>query len=535
MTPPLIQCLAFNLHGSKLVLRTAIMSLTLVACSLSNALAHNGQAQSTSDTGSPATETGPGKPNILFVFADDQSYETIAALGNNEIKTPSLDRLCRSGITFSHAFNMGSWSGAVCVASRTMLNSGRFVWRANDIHAKSEQERNEGRWWSSMMKSAGYRTYFTGKWHCRADAAKSFDVARNVRGGMPKQTPEGYNRPAEDGTDTWSPYDPKFGGFWEGGKHWSEVVADDAVDFLKLAAEEQDPFFMYVAFNAPHDPRQSPKEYVDMYPVDNISTPKNFLPIYPYCEEMDCGKNLRDEKLATFPRTEYGIKVNRQEYYAIISHMDAQIARILDQLKASGKADNTWIFFTADHGLACGHHGLMGKQNMYDHSLRVPFIVLSPSDTQQLVASKKRESNSDTEKEIRKNSEPIYLQDVMATALDLAGVEKPEFVEFQSLLAVLKGEPSAYEFIYGAYLKGQRAIRSRDHKLIVYPKANKVRLYDLNMDPEEMHDIADEPSSRALVKELFQQLLLLQDQMGDSLDLSESFPELAGLEKSATN
>ncbi|MEM6691909.1 MAG: sulfatase-like hydrolase/transferase, partial [Planctomycetota bacterium] len=133
------------------------------------------------------------RPNVLFIFADDQCYDTIAHLGNEEVETPNLDRLAKSGLTFTHAFNMGSWSGAVCIASRTMLNSGRMLWNAKDIHAQSEAEREAGRWWGPLMKSGGYRTYMTGKWHCRAKAEKSFDVAKNVRPGMPKAFPEGYN------------------------------------------------------------------------------------------------------------------------------------------------------------------------------------------------------------------------------------------------------------------------------------------------------------------------------------------------------
>ena len=205
------------------------------------------------------------RPNVVFIFADDQCFDTINALGNAEIETPNLDRLVRRGTTFTHAYNMGSWSGAVCVASRTMLNSGRFVWNANAIHKTSGQEQQEGRWWSEYMKSAGYRTYMTGKWHCRADANKSFDVARDIRPGMPNQTSAGYNRPVASGNkgnDKWSPSDPKFGGFWKGGTHWSEVVSNHAADFLSEAKKSDDPFFMYLAFNAPHDPRQSPAEYV---------------------------------------------------------------------------------------------------------------------------------------------------------------------------------------------------------------------------------------------------------------------------------
>jgi arylsulfatase A-like enzyme len=447
------------------------------------------------------------KPNIVFIFADDQCFETINALGNKEIETPNLDRLARRGTTFTHAYNMGSWSGAVCVASRTMLNSGRFVWNAQAIHSKSEQEREQGRWWSEYFKAAGYRTYMTGKWHCKANAEKAFDVARDVRPGMPKAVEAGYNRPAADGSDPWSPSDPKFGGFWEGGTHWSEVVSNHADDFFKEAGEKDEPFFMYLAFNASHDPRQSPAEYIDRYPLDSVNVPDNFLPLYPYAEEIGCGQRLRDERLAPFPRTPHAVKVHRQEYYAIITHMDTMIGRILDSLEASGKAKNTWIFYTADHGLAVGQHGLLGKQNMYDHSVRVPFIAVGP-DAQAG----------------QRISEPIYLQDVMPTTLELCGIEKPDHVEFSSLLPLLRGGKSPYDSIYGCYLEKQRSIRTDQYKLIAYPAASTLRLYDVKKDPQEMKDLAADASMKPVVKELFGDLVQLQKRMNDDLDLSGLAP-----------
>ena len=447
------------------------------------------------------------KPNIVFIFADDQCFQTINALGYEDVQTPNLDRLARQGTTFTHAYNMGSWSGAVCVASRTMLNSGRFVWNAHKIWNESEQERVEGRWWGEYMKAAGYRTYMTGKWHCKAAAENSFDVVRDVRPGMPSQTPEGYNRPIAPGQDTWSPSDETFGGFWEGGTHWSEVVANHASDFINQAKVEDDPFFMYLAFNAPHDPRQSPAEYVGRYPVESIELPVNFQPMYPYAEEIGCGKKLRDEKLAPFPRTPFAIQVNRQEYFAIITHMDAMIGRILDDLQSSGKADNTWIFFTADHGLACGQHGLLGKQNLYDHSVRVPFMVVGP----------------DVDKGARID-QPVYLQDVMPTTLQLAGLEKPGHVEFNSVLPILAGESSPYQEIYGCYLDKQRSIRTDRYKLIVYPNAKTLRLYDVRNDPMETTDLIGRTDLHPVVKDLFARLQRLQKSMNDELDLSELAP-----------
>lgn len=451
------------------------------------------------------------QPNILFLFTDDQSFETIRAFGHTDIDTPNLDRLVQRGTTFTHAYNMGSWSGAVCVASRTMLITGRSVWRANAIYDATEKEREAGRLWPQMLSRAGYATYFTGKWHIKADAAKAFDVARNIRPGMPNDTPAGYNRPIPGQPDPWSPSDPQFGGFWAGGKHWSEVTADDAVEFLGAAKQGGKPFFMYVAFNAPHDPRQSPQEYVDKYPLHRITVPKNFLPEYPHKDAIGCSATLRDEKLGPFPRSEHAVKVHRQEYYALITHLDAQIGRILDALEKSGQADKTWIFLTADHGLAVGHHGLFGKQNMYDHSLRVPFVVAGPGV-----------------KAGAKIPAPIYLQDVMATALDLAGVPKPEQVEFHSLLPLLRGEksPAAREAIYGAYLQLQRAVIHDGWKLILYPKARVARLYHVAADPDERHDLATDPAHADRRAALFQRLRALQRELADPLDLTATFPNL---------
>jgi len=450
------------------------------------------------------------KPNILFIFADDQCFQTQGHLGLNEIATPHLDQLAKGGLNFSRAYNMGSWSGAVCVASRTMLNTGRFIWSANAIYKDTEKERQAGRFWSEYLKQAGYDTYMTGKWHVRADAKKAFDFASNVRGGMPNQTPQGYNRPLPNQPDPWDPADPKFEGFWRGGKHWSEVVADDAVGFLKQASQDDAPFFMYIAFNAPHDPRQAPQSYIDRYPVEKMKLPINFLSEYPFKVEMGCPPSLRDEKLAPFPRTPEAVRVHRQEYYAIITHMDEQIGRILQALEDSGKSKTTYIFFTADHGLAVGQHGLFGKQNMYDHSVRVPFLVVGPG----VAAGKTREQE-------------IYLQDIMPTTLQLAGIDQPGHVDFKSLMPLIEGsEEKPYDAIYGAYLEKQRMITLDGYKLIMYPNAKAVRLYHVQDDPDETVDLADQPEQLPRMKRMFQRFLQLQDEMNDDLDVKSVFTQL---------
>ena len=468
-------------------------------------------------------------PNIVLLFTDDQTYTTINALGNAAIQTPNLDRLAQQSTSFTHAYNMGGWNGAVCVASRSMMISGRFIWRAKQLETKWKAKDSTAleQTWSRLMASRGYDTYMTGKWHVQAPANTIFTEARHIRPGMPedqgffgpyrewakngniadwdKMMPPGYNRPKDENDTSWSPTDTSFGGFWQGGKHWSEVVRDDAIDFIDKASKKENPFFMYLAFNAPHDPRQAPQEFIDQYPLDSIQLPENWQAEYPFQDSIGNGRSLRDEALAPFPRTKYATKVHIQEYYAIITHLDEQIGKILDALERSGKLDNTYIFFTADHGLAVGSHGLLGKQNMYDHSMRVPLMVSGPD----IPKNKKIDSS-------------VYLQDIMATSLELAGVQKPVYVEFNSLLPLIREEKSKspYDAIYGCYVDWQRMIRKDGFKLIVYPKINKALLFDMEADPYEMHNLSEEAAYTDKVQSLLAELQGLQASMGDGLDLS---------------
>ncbi|MEC3907223.1 sulfatase-like hydrolase/transferase [Tamlana sp. 2201CG12-4] len=467
------------------------------------------------------------KPNIVFIYTDDQTYETIRALGNSEIQTPNMDKLVNEGTTFTTAFNMGGWGGAVCVASRAMMMSGAHVWRAKaqeDLWMKNDSVAIN-RTWAKLMSKNGYNTYMTGKWHVKIKANSVFDTVAHVRGGMPQYARKyregtekkkeiyklGYNRPLNKKDTLWSPTDPKFEGFWKGGKHWSEVVKDDALSFISDASKKEAPFFMYLAFNAPHDPRQAPQEFLDMYPLDNIAVPESFLPEYPYKDSIGNGSTLRDEALAPFPRTPYAVKKHRQEYYALITHLDQQIGEILIGLEASGKKDNTYIFFTSDHGLAVGQHGLIGKQSLFDHSMRVPLMVVGP----------------DIPKGKRLDQE-VYLQDIMATSLEIAGIEKPSYVEYHSLLDFIKDDKkqSNYDAIYGCYREHQRMIRKDGYKLLVYPKIEKILLFDLTKDPEEITDLAENPEQSERVKVLFKELLKLQNDMDDSLDLTGLYNKL---------
>lgn len=511
-------------------------AFTLVGCSEQSHTSAVNADKTLELSKSTSTST---KPNILFIFADDQSPKTIGAYGNSEIQTPNLDKLAQKGVNFTNAHNMGAWNGAVCQASRAMLNSGRSVWQAHKMDKVFAQGQGIDKTWAKLLEAEGYDTYMTGKWHVAADAEKVFKVSKHIRPGMPNDNwhhetmekliadfdagktefssidelmPIGYNRPKSPDDDSWSPTDPNHGGFYEGGKHWSEVLKDDAVSFIEQAATKPDPFFMYIAFNAPHDPRQAPQAYQDKYNASELTLPVNWQANYADKDKIGNGPSLRDAALAPFPRTEYATREHLKEYYAIISHLDTQIGEIMSALKASGKMDNTYIIYTADHGLAVGERGLFGKQNMYEESIRAPFIIWGPG----IEGGQKVDAN-------------IYLQDAMATSLELAGVDKPEYVFFNSIIDLAKGQTtkSHYDAIYGAYINSQRMIKKDGYKLIVYPDANKVKLFDLNKDPDEMQDLANNAMYLSKVKDLFSELITLQNSLEDHVDLTKMYKKYA--------
>jgi len=446
-----------------------------------------------------ATAQAERKPNILFLFADDLAFEALGHVGG-EVHTPNLDRLAERGTRFTHTYNSGGWHGAICVASRTMLMTGAQLWRAKAREDTLGQDAQAGRLWPQRLGAAGYETYMSGKWHVKVNAAKVFDHTRHIRPGMPPDTEASYNRPIEGEPDPWKPWDPAQEGFWKGGIHWSEVVADDGVDFLEQASQSDAPFFMYLAFNAPHDPRQSPKAFVERYPVDQVDVPPCYMPLYPHANEIGCDPTrLRDERLAPAPRTEHAVKVHRREYFGIISHLDAQIGRILDALERTDQVGNTRIVFSADHGLSVGHHGLLGKQNMYDPSMRVPFIIAGPG-----IANG------------RTIDAPIYLQDIVPTTLAWAGAEIPDDMDFRALTGLLDGGDTApRDYIYGAYVDLQRMVTDTRHKLVHYSKTGHTYLFDLQNDPHETVNLIDAAAHAPVRERLWSALVGLCERFDD--------------------
>ncbi|HTU92107.1 MAG TPA: sulfatase-like hydrolase/transferase [Gemmataceae bacterium] len=430
------------------------------------------------------------RPNVLFLFSDDQRADTLAALGNKHISTPTLDRLVREGTVCTRAYCMGSTQPAVCLPSRAMLMSGRSLFR---IHNNLKGQTT----WPEMFRKAGYATFLSGKWHNGPESAKrSFAEGRAVFfGGMgnPYKLPVCDFKP-EGGLTAKKP----------SGKHSVALFADRAIEFLKRQQGER-PFLCYVAFNAPHDPRLAPKEYHERSNAAKPPLPPNFLPQHPF----NNGELIvRDERLAPWPRTPDVVRQHLADYYASIAFLDAQVGRILDALRASGQYDNTIIVFSSDHGLAIGSHGLMGKQNLYDHSMHTPLVFAGPGVP--------RGQQTDA---------LCYLLDIFPTLGELAGVAAPEGNEGKSLVAVLAGKQKRIRSsIFTAYRDVQRAVRGERWKLILYPRINKTQLFDLKNDPAELKNLTADPRHKGEVERLMQRLKDWQKQVGDEQPLRSEKP-----------
>ncbi|MFP6769833.1 MAG: sulfatase-like hydrolase/transferase [Planctomycetaceae bacterium] len=435
------------------------------------------------------------RPNILFLFADDQRPDTIAAYGNRYIKTPNIDRLVHGGFSFRRAYCMGSTHGAVCQPSRAMLMSGRTLWRV-PMNLKGVPMLPE------VLGRHGYVTFGTGKWHNRAESfTRGFQQGRAVFiGGMSNH----LKVPIRDLTSDGQLTPPR-----QAGKFSSEVFADAAIEFLKSRKGQQDkPFFAYVSFSSPHDPRQPPKRFAEMYAPGQVELPlpANFMPQHPFHNGWMVG---RDEALAAWPRTPAVIRSQLGEYYGMISHLDEQVGRVLKVLEESGHAENTIVVYAADHGLAVGSHGLLGKQNLYEHSMGTPLVVTGPG------IAKGKSSNA-----------LVYLYDLFPTICSWAGVPVPGKVEGLSLAGVIGGRvPAVRKSLFTTYENLMRAVRDDRWKLIRYPQINHTQLFDLRSDPHELKNLAAAAGQADRVSRMMSLLEIWQARTGDKTSHTSKNPK----------
>lgn len=430
------------------------------------------------------------RPNILILFSDDQRFDTIHALGNPEIRTPNLDRLVGQGVALRRSYIMGGNQGAVCVPSRAMLMTGRTLWRSESFPA--------GGTLPEALAREGYTTFAVGKWHNGPKTfARMFQGGANLFfGGMSDQ----WKVSVHD-FDPTGQYPKERARIGE--KFSTELFADTAIRFLRDYKGEK-PFFLYVAFTSPHDPRRAPKAYQELYDETMLTLPRNFMPEHPF----DNGEmKIRDEQLAPWPRTPEIIRRHIADYYAMITHLDAEVGRILEALRETGHGGHTIVVFAGDNGLALGRHGLMGKQSVYDHSVRVPLVVSGPGVAQG-----------------KQSDAAVYLLDLLPTLCDLLGISAPETAEGRSFAPVLRtGKGTGRESLFFAYRDVQRSVSDGRHKLIEYfadregKGTRRTRLFDLADDPWEMKDLAGRASMAPVVRRLRAELRRWAAETGDPL------------------
>lgn len=409
------------------------------------------------------------QPNFLFILVDDQSPLDLKCYNpQSPLDAPNLDRLAREGMVFEGAYHMGANLGAVCTASRHMIMSGRTLWHLPTAPRALQTglcpPDLEQQTLPAVFNRAGYATMRTCKQGNSYEAANKLFSVRH------------------DAT--------KRGGTAETGSAWH---GEQVLQYLaeREAAKEAKPFLIYFGFSHPHDERDGTPELLAKYgavnhtdesqpPPANPKQPKlpgNYLPQHPFHHGHP---GLRDEVAVSGVwerRDERTIRNELGREFACSENIDIQIGRVLAKLEALGELDNTYVIYTADHGIAIGRHGLQGKQNLYQHTWRVPFLVKGPG----IKPGSRVEGN-------------IYLLDLLATLCDLAGIDTPATNEGLSFKPVLTGQqPAIRDVVYGVYnggtKPGMRSVKQGDWKLIKYDVMNgevrQTQLFNLRDNPDE--------------------------------------------------
>lgn len=447
------------------------------------------------------------RPNVLFLLTDDQRYGTIHALGNNEIKTPNIDRLVHMGTSFVNAHIPGGTASAVCMPSRAMINSGKTLFHLEECGRNIPEDQVT---MGQCFLKNGYHAMESGKWHNGVKSfARSFDGGENIFfGGMWDH----WNVPVNDYDETGKyekeiPFTPNFSAASDtvrvraqrinAGYHSTELFSDSAVKYISRYDSDK-PFFMYIAYLAPHDPRTMPEEFRNMYKAEDISLPENYSPIPTVNFGWAAG---RDETVESYPREEGKVRQHIADYYAMISHIDYNVGKILNALEEKGELENTIIVLAGDNGLAIGQHGLMGKQNIFEHSVRVPLVMAGPGIPKDKI-----------------DERYVYLLDVYPTLCELCGLEIPETVEGKSFARAFTDDAFvSREALYLAFHSRMRGVLEKGFKLIEY-RTNELKLtqlFNLNNDPMETQNLFGVQGYEEITARLRQRMLSLRDEWED--------------------
>lgn len=453
----------------------------------------------------------PRRPNVVFIVADDLRPDALACLGNRSIATPALDRLATRGVVFTRA----TCGYPICHVSRTEMLSGRTVLSAYGDAPVGGVLKFDPSWilWPMHFQRQGWKTIHSGKWHVAGTPAQAgFGETSGLfsSGGAPsgmkatlEKTPTGRTVTGYTGwtfkTSDQKPQ-PELGvGLTP---QTDRRIADGAVAAIRAAGDQ--PFFLHVAFTAPHDPLHWPEGREGSRDFKSEELPRNFRP----APEFETGNTQgRDERVVPAPRTAEEVKRERAIYFSLVENLDRQVARILDALGETNVFAHTLVIFTSDHGLALGSHGLMGKQNQFEHTIDVPLIVAGPG----VPAGRRIEAQ-------------CYLRDLYPTVCSLAAIATPASVQGRSLVPVLRGDATeVHEAIFGYFTDAQRMVRTPDGwKYIWYPAIGRGQLFHVPTDPDELRDRSAEPAQQARLDSLKLRLAQWQRDNHDRARLADA-------------
>ena len=416
------------------------------------------------------------RPNILFLFADDQRYDTLSCAGHDIVRTPTIDRLAEQGVRFSNAHV----TTAVCWVSRAVVLTGQWArTHAEPKAVPTVKPESLTTMFPEVLRGAGYRTGHIGKWHMIAPPGFKPDDHYDVYEPVTRNP---YFKTMPDGTK----------------KHETDIVCDKGVEFIKSQPKDK-PFCLNLWFNAAHAEDNDHRPGIGLYPwppstdgmYEDRSIPPARLGDPAIFEALPSflQKSINRERWFWGYDTPEKFETNVRAYYRMISGIDKGVARVLTALEAAGLADNTIIVYSADNGYYLGDRGFQGKWSHFEESLRVPMIIYDPR-----VAKEKRGRVVD---------ELVLNVDLPATMLDYAGVTKPARYEGRTLKPFVDAQPVTdwrtfffCEHLDLAPLLTWEGIRDQRYVYARYfdQKPAYEFLHDLEADRDELRNFATDPA-----------------------------------------
>lgn len=368
-----------------------------------------------------------------------------------------------------------------------------------------------------IFRNHGYMTFATGKQHNGIEAfQRAFSDGNHLFfGGMHDHWSTPVHSYSKNGKypDSASVVYNKFS---------STLFTDAAVEFIEKKATKKKPFLVYVAYTAPHDPFMAPREFISKYNRDSIELSDNVMLRHPFDNgELDVRPFYLDSgEVAKWPLTNIRVKEYLRDYYAMITQMDEQLGRIITSIRDNGFLDNTLFVFAGDNGLAVGQHGLMHKQSLYEHSIKIPLIMASPNLPQDQV-----------------RHQLCYLHDIYPTLCEMVGLSVPPSVQGKSLIPVIAEPGNVHRrHLWFAYRHLQRGVRNNRYKLIEYVVDNnhiETQLFDLLEDPMEINNLAYDSSYQDTLNNLREEMLCWQTELADTTRQGKIF--WSGIKKSFDN